>query len=68
MYQFPMRGFCLQVLMCSDLSEVAGNIHGISEHCMTSKREIGYPGSGSQKSQHVSVPNEGFLFTGIDVF
>ena len=29
---------------------------------------IGYTGSGSQKSQHVSVPNEVFLFSGIDVF
>ena len=25
--------------MCSDLSEVAGNICGISEHCMTSNKE-----------------------------
>ena len=25
--------------MCSDLSEVAGNICGISEHCMTSNSE-----------------------------
>ena len=25
--------------MCSDLSEVAGNIRGISEHSMTSNRE-----------------------------
>ena len=39
MYQFPMRCFCLQVLMCSDLSKVAGNIHGICEHCMTFNRE-----------------------------
>ena len=30
---------CFQVLICSDLSEVAGNIRGISEHCMTSNRE-----------------------------
>ena len=39
MYQFPMRGLCFQVLMCSDLAEVAGNIRGISEQCMTSNRE-----------------------------
>ena len=25
--------------MCSDLSEVAGNIHGISEQSMTSNKE-----------------------------
>ena len=39
MYQFPMRCFCFQVLICSDMSEVAGNIRGISEHCMASNRE-----------------------------
>ena len=39
MYQLTIRCFCFQVLMCSDLSEVAGNIRGISEHCMTSNRE-----------------------------
>ena len=39
MYQFPLRCFSFQVLICSDLSEVAGNIRGISEHCMTSTKE-----------------------------
>ena len=58
--------------MCSELSEMAGNIRGISEHCLTSNRErhqgIGYPGSGSEKAQHISVPTEVFLFSGIDMF
>ena len=72
MYQFLMRCFCFQVLMCSDLSEVAGNIRGISEHCMTSNRER--PSVDWLSRQWftevsiVSVPNEVFLFTGIDVF
>ena len=67
-----MRCFCYQVLICSDLSEVAGNIRSISEHCMTSNRDrpsgACYPGTGLPKSQHVSDPNEVFLFIGIDVF